>query len=102
MFLTHILDQITFLKEQSRGLEIENLMEDPELQRTFLKSFKIIGESVKAISRDFKASHPEVEWDEIMDFADTQTNQNPFTDWDMLWNFMQIKLPEIEQNIKKM
>ncbi len=100
MFLTHILDQISFLKEQFRGLEVENLMEDPLLQKTSLRSFEVIGESIKSISGDFKAGHPEVEWNEIVDFAENQVNQNPSTDWSMLWNFIQLRLPEIGRELE--
>lgn len=100
MFLTHVLDQINFLKEQFRGLEVENLMEDSLLQRTSLRSFEVIGESLKSISRDFKAGHPEVEWDEIVEFAEGQVNQNPSADCNMLWNFIMLRLPEIEREIK--
>lgn len=100
MFLTHVLDQINFLKEQFRGLEVENLMEDSLLQRTSLRSFEVIGESLKSISGDFKAGHPEVEWDEIVEFAEGQVNQNPSADWNMLWNFIKLRLPEIEREIK--
>lgn len=62
VFLKHILDEINFLLDKTKGLEYESLIRDETLKRAFLRSLEIIGEAAKNISVDFRNSHPEVKW----------------------------------------
>jgi uncharacterized protein with HEPN domain len=54
VFLRHVLDEITFLLEHTRGLSFDDFMEDAVLKRACARSFEIMGEAVKNISTDFR------------------------------------------------
>ena len=42
-YLKHILDETEYLMESSRGLDEEWFLQDPTLQRAFVRSIEIIG-----------------------------------------------------------
>ena len=42
-YLKHILDETSYLMESSRGISKERFLEDPMLQRAFVRSIEIIG-----------------------------------------------------------
>lgn len=100
MFLRHILDQISFLREQLLGVGPENLMEDALLQKTCLRSLDIMGESIKSISEDFKDNQSDADWNKINGLMNRYNPDNG-VQWDIMWNFIKTELPEVEQEIEK-
>ena len=44
-YLQHILDEAEYLMESSHNLSKEQFLEDPTLQRAFVRSIEIIGEA---------------------------------------------------------
>lgn len=42
-FLRHILDEVKFLNNQFKGLELHELMEDEVLKRACVRSLEVIG-----------------------------------------------------------
>lgn len=61
-YIRHILDEITFLTNQTVILSEDQFMRDELAQRAFARSLEIIGEAVKNIPEEYKTTHPEVEW----------------------------------------
>ena len=62
VFIRHILDEIDFLIDSSRGLEYDGLIKDETLKRAFVRSLEVIGEAAKNISSEFRQKHPDIEW----------------------------------------
>lgn len=61
-YLRHILVEVEYLLDQSQTLTYERFAADETLRRAFVRSLEIIGEAVKNLPEDFRASHPGVEW----------------------------------------
>ncbi|MFY4730072.1 DUF86 domain-containing protein [Nitrospira sp. BLG_2] len=59
-YLRHILAEVEYLLYQSRTLNYERFVTDQTLRRAFVRSLEIIGEAVKNLPDEFRASHPEV------------------------------------------
>ena len=60
-YLRHILVEVEYLLDQSQTLTYERFAADETLRRAFVRSLEIIGEAVKNLPEEFRASHPEVE-----------------------------------------
>jgi uncharacterized protein with HEPN domain len=99
-FLKHIFDEIDFLETQFNELEFQDLMADPVLQRACLRSLEIIGEAVKNISDDLKNENPEIEWRKIAGLRDKLIHHYFGVDWEIVWNVIKTKIPEIKKILK--
>jgi uncharacterized protein with HEPN domain len=60
--LRHILDEVDFLVEESRGLTKSAFLRDPVRLRAFVRSLEIIGEAVKRLPPILRERYSEVEW----------------------------------------
>ena len=60
-YMNHILDETKYLMESSHGISKERFLEDPTLQRAFVRSIEIIGEAAKQMPDSLRQQHPEVE-----------------------------------------
>ena len=69
-YLRHILAEVEYLLDQSRTLTYERFAADETLRRAFVRSLEIIGEAVKNLPDEFRASHPEVAWRPIAQMRD--------------------------------
>lgn len=101
VLLRHIMDEIDFLEFQFTVNTSEDLLSDPLLQRGTVRSLEIIGEAVKNLSDDFKTQNPEIEWREIAGMRDKLIHQYFAVDWDIVWEIIQHRLPELKGIVKK-
>jgi uncharacterized protein with HEPN domain len=69
-YLRHILVEVEYLLDQSRTLTYERFAADETLRRAFVRSLEVIGEAVKNLPDEFRASHPEIEWRLIAQMRD--------------------------------
>ena len=98
-YLRHILVEVEYLLAQSQGLTFESFVADETLQRAFVRSLEVIGEAVKNLPEEFRASHPEVEWRPIARMRDRLIHGYFGVDYQLVWDVVQEKLPELKHNI---
>jgi uncharacterized protein with HEPN domain len=100
-YLRHILVEVEYLLVQSQGLSFDRFASDETLRRAFVRSLEIIGEAVKNLPEEFRASHPEVEWRPIARMRDRLIHGYFGVDYQIVWDVVQEKLPELKRNIQK-
>lgn len=71
------------------------------MQKACLKSLENIGEAVKNISNQYKDENPEIEWRKIAGLRDKLIHHYFSVDWDLVWDVLENKIPELEKNLKK-
>ncbi len=76
-------------------------MNDPVLQRASVRSLEIIEEAVKNISDDFKKDNPEIECRKIAGLRDKLIHHYFDVDWDLVWDVIKNKIPELERDLEK-
>jgi uncharacterized protein with HEPN domain len=99
-YLRHILLEAEYLLDQSQGLSFERFAADETLRRAFVRSLKVIGEAVKNLPEEFRASHPEVDWRSIARMRDRLIHGYFGVDYELVWDVVQEKLPELKRNIQ--
>lgn len=63
--LEHILAAIDLIENNKHRFTLEQVEADPIMFFGFVKQIEIIGEAVYMLSKEFRAAHPDVEWDDI-------------------------------------
>jgi uncharacterized protein with HEPN domain len=75
---------MNFLEESGQGIEFEDLMENSEKQRAWLRSLEVIGEATKNLSCEFRERHPEIEWRKLAGLRDKLIHhyaRSPLAEW---------------------
>lgn len=101
-FLQHIMDEINYLLSHSEELTFENFIADETLKRSFVRSFEIIGEAAKNISKSFKSSHPEIPWKEMAGMRDVLVHQYFGINYKSVWDIMKNKIPKLKAQIENL
>lgn len=99
-YLRHILVEVEYLLDQSQGLSFDRFAADETLRRAFVRSLEVIGEAVKNLPDEFRASHPEVDWRSIARMRDRLIHGYFGVDYQLVWDVAQKKLPELKRNIQ--
>ena len=99
--LRHILDEIEYMRQVSDGLGREEFLADETLKRAFVRSIEIIGEASKKLTPDFREHNPHIEWRRIAGMRDRLIHHYFGVDYDIVWDVLQSKLPQLEQQISE-
>jgi uncharacterized protein with HEPN domain len=102
VYLKHILDEITFLLKSTEKLDYNSFVESEMYTRAFSRSFEIIGEAVKNLSPDFRKTRKDIEWKKISGMRDKIIHQYFNVDYELLWDVIKNKLPEIKEKIQSL
>ena len=101
LFLNDILNEINFIKETTKNLELNNFKKDDTKIRAVTKSLEIIGEAVSNIPQEIKEKYNEIEWRKIKGFRDIATHQYWSVDLDYEWYIIKNKLDILKKQIKE-
>jgi uncharacterized protein with HEPN domain len=60
-----------------------------------LYQIAVIGEATKRLSQEFRQQHPEIPWRDIAGMRDVLIHKYDQVDFDVIWDVLQNKLPEL-------
>ena len=98
-YLRHILTEVDYLVESSRGLSYDRFAADETLRRAFVRSLEIIGEAAKKVPEDFRAQYPEVEWRAMAAMRDRLIHDYFGVDFELVWDVVQHRVPDLRSQI---
>lgn len=99
--LGHILEAIDVLLANKNRYSIDEVSKNPILFFGFVKHVEIIGEAVYMLTKDFKSSHNEVEWDVIEGMRHVLVHGYYKTKPEQLWNTIEYDLPQLRPFIER-
>ena len=79
----------------AQGVSREQLESDVMRQSAILYQITIMGEATKRLSREFRAQHTEVPWDNIAGMRDIIAHQYDRLDLNIVWQVIQRNIPEL-------
>ncbi|MEW6110192.1 MAG: HepT-like ribonuclease domain-containing protein [Nitrospirota bacterium] len=65
-----------------------------------VRNFEIIGEASSKIPQEIRDRYPSVEWKKISDFRNVLAHEYFSLDFEIMWEIIKVKLPELEIQIK--
>ena len=99
-YLRHILVEVEYLLDQSQGLSFKRFAADETLRRAFVRSLEVIVEAVKNLPEEFRAAHSDIDWRPIARMRDRLIHGYFGVDYQLVWNVVQEKLPELKRNVQ--
>ncbi len=66
-----------------------------EKTSAILYQIAVIGEATKRLSHEFRQQHPEIPWRDIAGMRDVLIHKYDQVDFDVIWDVVQTKLPEL-------
>ena len=69
------------------------------VQDAVLRNLEVMGESIKQLPEEWKASQPHIEWVKIGDFRNVLAHDYLRVDLDVVWTVIENYLPGLEEAI---
>jgi uncharacterized protein with HEPN domain len=101
-YLQHILDEIDYLQESSRGLTRETFLQSATLRRSFVRSLEIVGEAAKQVPRELRKRAQEIEWKAMAGMRDRLIHGYFGVDYDLVWEVVTTKIPPLRETIVRL
>ena len=94
-FLWDMLESARLANEYVQGVGITEYLIDRKLQLAVERLVEIIGEAARGVSRDFKASHPEIPWRGIIAQRNVVAHDYGEILQERMWNLAIDRIPEL-------
>ena len=99
--LQHILDAINILIGYQALHTMEEALSDPIVYYGLVKHGEIIGEAVYMLTFEFRASHPEVNWDDIERMRHILVHGYYKIRPEQLWETIVVDIPQLKPTIER-
>lgn len=101
LLLEDISVEIQTIFQFTEGYSFENFESDLKTRQAVERNFEIIGEAVARLPQEFKDLNPNIEWRVIKDFRNFIIHDYFGVNHQILWDTIQLRLPELNLDIKK-
>lgn len=100
-FIKDILDCSKRIIDYIKGKTFEEFTENQMLMDAVIRNLEVIGEATKMIPDKVKQKYPEIEWRKIGDLRNILIHGYFGIDYDILWDIVQNKIPDLAIKIEK-
>ena len=95
-----IINAARLVIEFVEGFEKNTFIEDWKTRSAVLYQLTVIGEAVKRLSKEFRATYSEVPWTLIAGMRDNLIHGYDLIDWDEVWKTSTTDVPELLEKVK--
>ena len=99
-FLLDIQEAIRRIELYTKGLNYQDFSQKIEAQDAVVRNLEIIGEAVKNISSNLKGKYKDIQWREIAGMRDKIIHFYFGVNWDIVWQTVKDKLPQLEEKVE--
>ena len=104
--LRHILSAIDILQDGAKRYTVEQAQSDSIIFYGFVKQVEIIGEATYMLTKEFRAAHPQTEWDVIEGMRHVLVHGyyaiTPHKVWNVIHKDLPSLRPQIEEYIREL
>lgn len=100
LYLEDILTSAGKILRYAKDISYEDLIKDEMRLEAITRNFEIIGEASSKVPQDIKDKYPFIEWRKISDFRNILTHEYFVIDYEIMWEIIKDKLPELERQLK--
>ncbi len=101
VYLRHILDAITQIREYLHKVSAERFYSLPLLQDGVVRRLEIIGEASRNLSVELRNHYPNVPWGQIIGMRNRITHAYFDISLEIVWEIAQQDLPALERKVEQ-
>lgn len=101
LFIKDIRDCTKKIMDYTKGKTYEEFTGNQMLMDAVIRNLEIIGEATKNIPDEVKQKHPQIEWRKIGDLRNIIIHGYFRIDYDILWDIVQNKIPNLAIKIEE-
>ncbi|MFH1144250.1 MAG: DUF86 domain-containing protein [Candidatus Eisenbacteria bacterium] len=95
VYLRHMLDMSRKARALASGKTIDEFAQDEVLRLALRHLIQIVGEAANQVSQDFRATNPEIPWDEIVGMRHRVVHDYMGIDEEIVWRTVVDDLPNL-------
>ena len=99
-FLLDIQEAIRRIELYIKGLNYQDFSQKIETQDAVVRNLEIIGEAVKNISSNLRGKYKDIQWRKIAGMRDKIIHFYFGVNWDIVWQTVKDKLPQLEEKVE--
>lgn len=100
VYLRHILEGTERIERYLKGVDQSGFREDTLRQDGVIRQLEVIGEAVKQLSEDLRASYEDVPWKDIAGMRDKLIHHYFGVDLDAVWEAATKDIPRLQQQVE--
>jgi len=98
--IEHIFAATEAIEKFTKGKSKEDFIKEEMLSSAVIKKFEIIGEACSRLSEDFRTTHTNIPWKEIIGMRNILIHDYFGTDLEGVWNSIEEDLPKLKERLK--
>lgn len=100
LYLIHIRDCLARIKSYTQQGK-ETFFNETIIQDAVIRNLEVMCESIKLLPPTWKASQPQLPWEQIVGFRNRLAHEYLTIDLDIVWEIIEVYLPELETAIEQ-
>lgn len=101
VYLGHIRDAIERIEAFTSG-GCDQFLADPMVQDAVIRNLEVIGEAVKGLSDDVRATNPDIPWKQIAGMRDVLIHHYFGVKLDAVWQVVAEHLPQLRLRVQQL
>ena len=99
LYIQHIVEAIERIESYVVGLDFSSFDRNLMAHTAVIRELEVIGEAAKNLSAEFKTSHPNIKWPEIIGMRNKLIHEYFDIDTELVWQTIIKDLPELKKEL---
>ena len=101
LYLQDILQAIESIELYTKGYTFDQFQRDRKTQDAVVRNLEIIGEAVKRLPDELRATYQDIEWRPAAAMRDFLVHQYPDVEVEIVWDTIKNDLSPLKEGIKR-
>ena len=102
VYLDHIQTSIEAIVSYTKGMTLDDFLNDSKTQDAVIRQFEIIGEATKRISDVIRLKHTEIPWDDMAGMRDKLIHDYIDVDLETVWKTVEQDIPSLKKQLESL
>ncbi len=101
-YLHHIIDAITQINEYLLNIDEAKFRQNQMVQDATVRQLEIVGEACSKLEENFKNSHPNIPWQQIISTRNKLAHEYWDINLDIIWQTATKEAPQLKKQLLKL